>query len=212
MRKILFFVVLALVLVTSVQLWVTQDRTSQTNQLGSMVSGTETATGGQVGGAFSLTDHTGRLLHDTDLHGHLLVVYFGFTQCPEACPTTLSMLTRAMKLLGDKADQVTLVFITVDPERDTPAVLKEYLVNFDKRIVGLTGTPQQIADLQKAYKVYSAKKSTGNVSASSPADKNYTVDHSSYMYLMDREGNFLNVLPYNSTEQDVVQFLTRYLK
>ena len=203
MRKILLIIVLALIGVTSLQVWMTQDRTTQKKEL----EQTSQQPQGQIGGTFALTDHDGKLVHDYDFHGHLLLVYFGFTQCPDTCPLTLQMLTKTMELLGDKANQVTPLFITLDPSHDTPAVLKDYLTNFDKRIVGLTGTEDQVKDVENIFKVYAAKK--GNNEKDSSAG--YTIEHSSYIYIMDKDGKFLAVQPFNAPEAEMARMVARYL-
>ena len=192
---------LVLVMVTSLQLWITQDRTDQKTAI-EPLAGLGDA---QIGGAFTLTDHTGKTVRDTDFRGQLLLVYFGFTQCPDMCPATLLMLTKAMQVLGDKANQVTPLFISIDPERDTPEVLKNFLSNFDKRIVGLTGTAAQVKQAQDAYKVYAAKKEIAEKKG------DYSVDHSSYLYVMGKDGKFLAVLPSTASEQEVAHAVSRYL-
>ena len=202
MRNFLFTVVLLLILVTSVQLWITQDRTSQKKEMDQSFGQGEA----QIGGAFTLTDQTGKLVHNSDFHGHITLVYFGFTQCPDVCPVTLMLLTKAMGLLGDKADQVIPLFISVDSEHDSPAVMQNYITSFDKRMVGLTGTPEQVRQAQEAYKVYAAKKESADKEA---GDNSF--DHSSYIYVMGKDGKFLAVLPSTATETEVSQTVERYL-
>jgi len=197
-------------IVTSIQLWITKERTSQKNM--------EPLTGqgeAQVGGAFTLTDHTGKIVRDTDFQGKILLVYFGFTQCPDVCPATLMTLTKTMALLGDKADQVTPLFISVDPGRDTPEVLANFLSNFDKHIIGLTGTPEQIKQVEETYKVYAAKKETPKTPQDAAkfedTSADYSVDHSSYLYIMDRDGKFLTVMPSDAKPQEISNTISRYL-
>ncbi|MFC0282727.1 SCO family protein [Camelimonas abortus] len=134
-----------------------------------------------VGGPFSLTDQNGRTVTDADLKGAPYLLFFGFTHCPDICPSTLYEVSQMFQALGRDAP-VRAVFITVDPERDTPQVLKDYLGSFDPRIIGLTGPKEQVAAALKAFRVYAKK-------APQP-DGEYTMDHTAMVYLMDRRGRF----------------------
>jgi protein SCO1 len=138
----------------------------------------------QIGGPFRLTSHTGATVTDQDLQGKPFGVFFGFTHCPEVCPTTLFELTERMKELGPDADKITFVFVTVDPERDTQAVLADYMQAFDPRIVALTGTADEIAAVAKAYKAFYRKVPTEG--------GGYTMDHTAIVYLMDKQGQFVS--------------------
>jgi protein SCO1/2 len=138
-----------------------------------------------IGGPFTLQDGNGRTVTDRDLHGKYLLVYFGYTFCPDVCPTTLTAVADAMDKLGAKADQVQPVFITVDPKRDTPAVIRQYAASFSPRLIGLTGTPDQIAAVARDYRVYHAEHRTG------PGPNDYSIDHSSVLYLMGPDGRFI---------------------
>lgn len=137
-----------------------------------------------VGGPFELTDHKGKRVRDSDFRGKLMVVYFGFTYCPDICPAGLQVISAAMDDLGAKADRVVPMFVTVDPERDTPEQMKSYVGSFNKRIIGLTGSAEDISKVAKAYRVYYRK-------VQDPALNDYTMDHTSFMYLMDGEGNYI---------------------
>ncbi|MCI3181895.1 SCO family protein [Caulobacter sp. CCUG 60055] len=144
--------------------------------------------GPKVGGPFQLVDQDGRKVTEADLRGKPTLMFFGFTFCPEVCPTTLTELTGWLKALGPDADRLNVVFVSVDPERDTPAQLKTYLSNFDPRIRGLTGTPEQVAQAAKAYRVYYRKV---------PVEGGeYTMDHSSMIYLFDKDGGFIEPIGY----------------
>ena len=200
MRKFLITATLLLVAVTSLQIWFTQDQTPQNSPIDPS-AGTGQA---QIGGDFDLIDQNGKTVRASDLHGYVLLVYFGFTRCPDMCPLGLTTLTKTMELLGDKASHVIPVFISVDPEYDTPVVMKDYLTHFDKRMIGLTGTPEQVKQAEEAYKVYAARKQTHGKS-------DYTVDHSSYIYVMGKDGAFLTILPSSSHEQEIVHALEPYL-
>jgi cytochrome oxidase Cu insertion factor (SCO1/SenC/PrrC family) len=138
-----------------------------------------------VGGAFTLTDITGKRVTDQDFRGKYMLVFFGYTSCPDICPAGLQLMAGALEKLGAKAQSITPVFISVDPQRDTPEKLAAYVKNFDPRLVGLTGTPEEIAAVAKAYKVYYAKVP----SKERPDD--YTMDHTSIIYVMDPKGEFV---------------------
>ena len=135
-----------------------------------------------VGGAFHLTDHNGKDFSDADLKGKYSLVYFGFTHCPDACPMALQTMAAARDLLGPAAGQVALVFITLDPERDTPEVMRDYAAAFGPEVSALTGGADAVAQAAKAYRVFSAKVPT--------KDGGYTVDHTSIVYAMDPRGRF----------------------
>ncbi len=145
----------------------------------------------RVGGPFTLTDQNGRKRTDTDFRGHYMLVFFGYTYCPDLCPTELQVMSAALDSLGAKADAIQPVFITFDPERDTPEVLKQYVSNFHPRLVGLTGTPAEVAAAASAYRVYYSKV------AASSADT-YLMDHSTIIYLMDPQGKFLRHFSYTT--------------
>jgi protein SCO1/2 len=138
-----------------------------------------------IGGPFTLEDGNGKPITDKDFRGKYMLVYFGYTFCPDVCPTTLNAVADAMDKLGPVASRVQPLFITIDPARDTPAVVKQYAAAFGPKIVGLTGTAAEIAKVAKEYRVYYAEHRTG----SGPND--YSMDHSSVLYLMDPNGGFL---------------------
>jgi protein SCO1/2 len=142
-----------------------------------------------VGGPFTLEASNGQTVTDRDFRGKYMLVYFGYTYCPDVCPTTLNAVAGALDKLGPKAKDLVPVFITVDPARDTPAVMKQYTAAFSPQIVGLTGTPDQIAHVAKEYRVYYAKHVTG------PGPNDYSMDHSSIIYVMGPDGRFLAPLP-----------------
>ena len=141
-----------------------------------------------IGGPFALTDHTGRRRTDADFRGQLLLVYFGFTYCPDVCPTDLQAIGLALDRLGAAGEGVQPLFLTVDPERDTVEHLAEYVPLFHSRLIGLTGTADEIRAAARAYKVYYARVATSGGS-------DYTVDHSAFIYLLDREGRYLGFFP-----------------
>lgn len=147
------------------------------------LSGGGTAT--LVGGPFALVDGNGKQVTDRDFRGKYMLVYFGYTFCPDVCPTTLNEVADALDHLGTKANRLQPIFITVDPKRDTPAVMKQYTAAFTPRLLGLTGTPEQIAKVAREYRVYYAEHRTG------PGPNDYTMDHSSILYLMGPDGKFI---------------------
>ncbi len=140
--------------------------------------------GVQIGGPFRLQAADGREVTDADFRGRWMLVYFGYTHCPDACPTALQDMANALDTLGPEAKKkVAVLFITVDPERDTPAVMRDYVTAFDAPITGLSGTPEETAAVAKAYKVYYAKHPK--------AGGDYDMDHSSVIYVMDPRGRFV---------------------
>jgi protein SCO1/2 len=138
-----------------------------------------------IGGPFTLVAPDGTTVSDQTYRGKWLLVYFGYTFCPTSCPTALLDIASALEQLGTEAAEVQPLFITVDPQRDTPSVMSEYTRSFDERIVGLTGSPQQIAAVAEEYGAYSARHQTG------PGAADYVMDHSTYIYLMDSRGKFV---------------------
>jgi protein SCO1/2 len=159
---------------------------------------------GGVGGNFSLVDDNGRAFTDRDLLGKPAMVYFGFTYCPEVCPTTLTHMSAWLQALGPAASGLRAVFVTVDPERDTAAQMKEYLSGFDPRIVGLTGTPAEVAQIAGDYKVYYKKVPLPGGS--------YTMDHSSLVYLMDAKGQLAGLISYDDPQAKAIAALQALLK
>lgn len=137
-----------------------------------------------VGGPFTLTDHNGKRVTERDYRGHFMLVIFGFTFCPDICPGELQVVSAALDKLGSKAERVAPLFITVDPERDTPEQLAQYVKSFHPRLVGLTGTPDEVAAAAKAYRVYYKKVPDPKSTAG------YTMDHSAIIYLMGPDGAY----------------------
>jgi protein SCO1/2 len=136
-----------------------------------------------VGGPFHLEDQNGRPVTDQDMKGRPFLVFFGFTHCPDICPTTLFDISQVLRKLGPDADRTGALFITVDPERDTPPVLKDYLSNFDPHLRGLTGDQASIDAALRAYRVYAKKVPLQG--------SDYTMDHTAIVYLMDKDGQFV---------------------
>jgi len=149
-----------------------------------------------IGGPFALIDHTGKTRTDADFRGKLLLIYFGFTYCSDVCPTDLRAIAAALDRLGRMGEAVQPLFITVDPEKDTPEQLKNYVALFHPRLIGLTGDPAQIRGVARAYKVYFAKSEP-----SRRADPN--IDHSGFIFLVDSDGKYLGFFP-PGTSADVM--------
>jgi cytochrome oxidase Cu insertion factor (SCO1/SenC/PrrC family) len=156
------------------------------------------------GGPFTLTDYAGHTVTDKDFSGRYRLIYFGFTYCPAICPTELAKISQTMKLLGDDADKITPMFITIDPERDTPDVVAKYVTMFDPRFVGLTGTPEQIKQVAGEYKIYFAK-------VEDPALTDYTMDHSSFIYFMDPDDNLLAIYRADDTAEKMATEIAPHL-
>jgi len=159
---------------------------------------------GPIGGRFTLTDHTGRLRSDNEFRGKLMVVYFGYTSCPDVCPTDLLAISQAIDALGAAGDAVQPIFISVDPQRDTVAHLAEYVAAFHPRLIGLTGAPEEIKKVALAYKAYYAKVGGGE-------SKDYVIDHTGVVYLIGRAGEYLGFVPPQTAPQRLAEILRRQL-
>ncbi len=157
-----------------------------------------------IGGPFELVNGSGETVTDKTFAGKPLVIFFGFTFCPDVCPTTLSELQGWMETLGADADKLNYAFVTVDPERDTPEVMRDYVWAFDKRITPLTGSREQIDAMLKAYRVYSKKVPLD--------DGDYTMDHSAGIYLMDANNKFVGTISYNEAEETALKKLQRLIE
>jgi protein SCO1/2 len=156
-----------------------------------------------IGGPFQLVDHNSKPITDQDLKGKPFLVFFGFTHCPDVCPTTLFEVSEVLRALGPEGKGVRALFVTVDPERDTPEKLKDYLSSFDPRVIGVTGDPQAIAAMEKSYRVYAKKV---------PLDGGgYTMDHTAIVYLMDKNGRFVAPFNLKRRPEEAAADLKRYL-
>jgi protein SCO1/2 len=156
-----------------------------------------------VGGPFHLEDQIGKPFTDQDMKGRPFLVFFGYTHCPDVCPTTLLEISDVMKALGKDADRTGALFVTVDPERDSPAVLKDYLSNFDPHLRALTGDPAAVEAALKAYRVYAAKIPL--------KDGDYTMDHTAAVYLMDKDGRFVSTFNLKQSPEAAASQLRGYL-
>ena len=157
-----------------------------------------------IGGPFTLTDQNGRRVSDEEFRGRLMLVYFGYTFCPDICPLGLTTIADMLDALPPELqDQVVPVFITVDPERDTAAVLHDYVPQFSPRLVGLTGSEAEIAATLRAYRVYAAK------SEAPATEGGYLVDHSTFTYLMGRDGKYLTHFGHGTTPEDMAKRIAK---
>ena len=158
---------------------------------------------GTIGGPFTLTNSSGHQRSDSDFRGKLMIVYFGYTFCPDVCPADLMAITQALDALGPAADGVQPIFITVDPERDTK-LLAEYVSAFHKSLIGLTGTPDEIRKVANAYKAFYAKVPGAH-------DGDYAIDHTGVIYLMGRSGEYLGFMPPQTGPEKLTEILRKYL-
>jgi protein SCO1/2 len=154
-----------------------------------------------VGGPYALTDQDGKPRAGTDFHGKYQLIYFGYSFCPDVCPTTLAVISAALDKMGVDQNRIVPVFITVDPDRDSPAALKKYLAAFGPRFVGLTGTPRQIAQVEKEFRVYARKQPLSG--------GNYGMDHSSVIYLMGPDGKLVSFYDETISPEDLAKDLKK---
>ena len=156
-----------------------------------------------IGGPFQLTDQNGKAVTDKNLKGKPTLIFFGYTHCPDVCPTSLFEISEVLRAMGRDADKVNAIFISVDPERDTPAAMKDYLSSFDPHLEGLSGDPAETAKVITSYRVYAKKVPT--------KDGDYTMDHTALIYLMDRDGRFVSPFNMKRTPEEAAVELKRYL-
>jgi protein SCO1/2 len=156
-----------------------------------------------IGGPFQLTDQHGKSVTDKNLKGKPTLIFFGYTHCPDVCPTSLFEISEVLRAMGRDADKVNAVFISVDPERDTQAAMKDYLSSFDPHLEGLSGDPAETAKVITSYRVYAKKVPT--------KDGDYTMDHTALIYLMDRDGRFVSPFNLKRTPEEAAADLKRYL-
>lgn len=158
-----------------------------------------------IGGPFTLVDQGGQVRTDRDFRGRFMLITFGYTHCPDVCPLTVQAIGDTLEQLGPAADQVAGIFVSVDPQRDTPAALGDYVQSVSPRIVALTGSPAQIAAAARAYRVYY------RINGDPARERNYTVDHTALLYLMDRDGRFLTHFTHQTPAATMVAAIRRVL-
>jgi protein SCO1/2 len=156
-----------------------------------------------IGGPFQLTDQAGQTVTERNLQGKPTLIFFGFTHCPDVCPTSLFEISEVLRAMGKDADRVNAYFISVDPERDTAAAMKDYLSSFDPHLKGLTGGTEAVARVISGFRVYAKKVPL--------KDGDYTMDHTALIYLMDRDGKFVAPFNLKRTPEEAAKDLKRYL-
>jgi protein SCO1/2 len=167
-----------------------------------VMSSSERPRGALIGGAFSLQDGAGKTVSDETLRGRPFLVYFGYTHCPDVCPTELARISDVLTQMGDKP--IPALFITVDPERDTPKTMQDYVSSFNPAIVGLSGSPPAVEAAEKAFRVFARK-------GEKQPDGDYSMDHSSIVYLMDKNGAFVEAFNLERPPKDAAKDLERFL-
>jgi protein SCO1 len=170
-----------------------------------LLGGTTPRGGAVIGGPFTLTQGNGQVVTDRDFRGRYLLIYFGYTSCPDICPTTLSAIADAINILGTRAERLQPLFITVDPSHDTPAIVGAYVRSFNPRIIGLTGTPQEVRVVEQEYHVSSAVHDFG------PGANNYSIDHTAVLFLMAPNGRFLVPFAATDTGAELAKKLAEYV-
>ena len=194
LRRGLTAVLIAILVICGVLLYQLYQRTLTGSPTGEVL----------IGGPFELVDQNGTKVTDQTFKGRLMLIYFGFTYCPDACPTALGAMSAAIDKLDTSADRVVPMLITVDPERDTPQVLKDYVSNFHPRMMGLTGTKEQIAQVAKAYRVFYQK-------AAGPTPDDSRMDHTLLIYLMDDDGKYLTHFGPDATPDQMADEIRKHL-
>jgi protein SCO1/2 len=161
------------------------------------------STASAIGGPFQLVDQDGKAVTDKSLPGKPTLIFFGFTHCPDVCPTALFEISEILRVMGKDASRVNAFFVSVDPDRDTPAIMKDYIASFDPNLKALTGSPEAVAKIVSAYRVYAKKVPL--------KDGDYTMDHTALIYLMDRNGRFVAPFNIKRTPEAAAADLKRYL-
>jgi protein SCO1/2 len=156
-----------------------------------------------IGGPFQLVDQTGRAVSDKDLQGKPTIIFFGFTHCPDVCPTALFEMSEILRAMGPDANRVNAFFVSVDPDRDTPEIMKSYLGSFDPNLKGLSGSPEAVAEIVSGYRVYAKKVPL--------KDGDYTMDHTALIYLMDKNGKFVAPFNIKRRPEEAAADLKKYL-
>jgi len=186
MMQMALAIMLGLLLAAAFVVWQTYQGEARRAQMREMAMRAPPT--GSIGGPFTLTDQNGKTVRDTNFRDKYMLVYFGYTYCPDLCPTGLESIAHALDQLGPDAKKIQPIFITVDPARDTPDKLKQYVASFHPQIIGLTGTPEQIAAVAREYQVYYAKGEDVD-------NGDYLMDHSTLIYVMDPNGKFVMTFP-----------------
>ncbi len=196
MKKILISWVVCVLGLVALLVWLGSDFTKRN----------KTSEGPPIQAEFVLQGGDGKLVRASDLRGKYLLVYFGFTHCPDICPTTLLLMNNALTQLGKKSSQIQPIFISVDPKRDTPKLAADYARHFSPSILGLSGTPEQVKQAADSFKVYYSEVKEENSAV------DYVVDHSGFIYLMGPDGAYVGHFPSTISEAELSQELTRYVR
>lgn len=204
-----FFWICSVLIVILIGLNIVIERPAAIVSDGASPSGTA-----DIGGAFTLTNQQGEKVDSASFLGKPMLIYFGFTHCQAICPTDMQNFTHVLKSLGSDGDKISAVIVTIDPARDTPERLKEWLKNFDPRIVGLTGTEEEIKAVTEAYKAYAQKIDNLDADAREAmglAEGDYVMDHSTFTYLMDKNGKYVTHFGHNTKPQDIITQIKKLL-
>lgn len=192
MNKFLSLALLAMLALTTVLLFATKENASKLPP--------DSSTGkAAIGGSFTLTNQDGKIVSDSEFRGKNMLVFFGFTRCPEICPTTVATISSTLDMLGEKATRIAPIFISVDAKHDTPERIRDFLSNFNPRITGLTGDEEKIKNVASAYKAYYAEQGE-------------MMDHSTLIYWMDDKGEYIGHFPYTITADELAKKLIEGLK
>jgi protein SCO1/2 len=159
-----------------------------------------------IGGPFTLTNHKGERVTEASFRGKYMLVSFGYTSCPDVCPAELQLMANAIDLLGANAEKITPIFVTVDPERDTVPQIASYVENFHPRMVGLTGTPEEIKEAASVYRVYYAKAEGASTASG------YLMDHSTFIYLMDPQGQYVTHFAYGTSREKLADAIAKAMR
>ena len=207
-RRVHFYLLLAIVIIAAglgVRALTEQKASQGKDGFAVVKKGKSTGTA-SIGGAFTAVNQAGEIVSDKTYLGKHVLIFFGYTFCPDVCPTTLTTFSNVMDLLGKDAEKVQPIFVTIDPLRDTPENLKDYLAHFHKKLIGLTGNTQQIEQIKKVFRIYAAKSGQD---ANDPED--YAMDHSSVSYLMGPDGKFLTFFSYGVEAEAIATKLKNFL-
>lgn len=164
-----------------------------------------------IGGPFTLTDNKGNQKSNHDFQGRYMLIYFGYSYCPDVCPTDLQKLSTALEMVKERAGKLQPIFITIDPERDTPEQLDNYVSNFHPKLIGLTGSPDAIEKVKKAYKVYGIKIDENGKPTKSPKNDDYLMDHSPQTFLMGPDGKFIRYFRYSTSAETIAKTLKKII-
>ena len=206
MKRQHFYIGLILFVSITVTVAIGTDSFNLTNETGAKTASTSSSATVEIGGPFTLVDHNGKTVTDADFQGRYKLIFFGYTSCPDVCPTALGGVSEMLDIIGKKSEQIVPLFISVDPKRDTVDVLQEYVTNFHPNIVGLTGSKEQIDSVTRAYRSFYSIEDDGDSNG-----EFYSVSHSSYLYLMGPDGKFITVFGHNRSPEDMAKSISEII-